>query len=107
MISLSDATLQRVHCLFLEQQYAAVEKSLLETCGDNLPGVNSDYLELAERIRFAVLKLSDGDIGKLQAAIEGAEVDWRDTLMAAGFGSDLVAHLAWYPDCRHTIEGKA
>lgn len=97
MISLSDATRQRLQCLFAGQGGERAEKLLLERCGDNLPGVATDYLQLAERIRFAVLKLSDGDVDKLQAAIAGAAVDWRDTLVAAGFESDTSAHLAWQP----------
>lgn len=90
-----------MHCLFSGQHRDAVEKYLLETCGDNLPGVGPDYLQLAERIRFAVLKLSEGDLKKLQAAIEGATVDWRDTLVAADFAADQSVHLAWKPDCNH------
>ena len=101
MIKLSDATIRCVRCLFPESERAVVAGQLLEECGDNLPGVGSDYSQLAERIRFAVLKLSGGDPGKLLAAIEGAGRDWRDTLMAAGFGHDQKAHLAWQPDCKH------
>jgi len=87
--------------LFSGQHRDAVEKYLLETCGDNLPGVDPDYVQLAERIRFAVLKLSEGDLKKLHAAIEGAAVDWRDTLVAADFAADQLIHLAWKPDCSH------
>ena len=99
MISLSDATRQRLHSLFSGKARDVAELHLLESCGDNLPGVATDYLQLAERIRFAVLKLSGGDLNKLQAAIEGAALDWRDILVAAGFASDKAAHLAWQPDC--------
>ena len=100
MISLSEATRQRLQCLFAGQESEQAEKLLLEGCGDNLPGVAADYTQLAERIRFAVLKLSEGDIDKLQAAIVGATIDWRDTLVAAGFASDGSAHLAWQPGDR-------
>ena len=64
-----------------------------------MPGVAADYLQLAERIRFAVLKLSEGDLKKSQTATEGAKVDWRDTLVVAGFAPDEVAYLAWQRDC--------
>jgi hypothetical protein len=50
-----------------------------------------------DRIRFAVLKLSAGDLVRLGQEIDGAHVDWRDTLMAAGFGQDIHAHLRWNP----------
>jgi hypothetical protein len=34
---------------------------------------------------------------RLRQEIEGAHIDWRDTLMAAGFGEDIHAHLKWNP----------
>src|SRR5687768_5968991 len=48
-----------------------------------------------ERILFAVLKLSKGDLKKLREAIELARFDWRDALMAAGFGHDIHQHERW------------
>lgn len=48
-----------------------------------------------ERIRFAALKLSRGNPHKLLRAIEEARMDWRDLLMAAGFGTDENAHEIW------------
>ena len=48
-----------------------------------------------ERIRFAVLKLSDGDVEKLDAAVNLAKTDWRDLLVAAGFGDSLTEHDCW------------
>jgi len=50
-----------------------------------------------ERIRFAVLKLSEGNIEKLVQGIELAQTDWRDLLMMAGFGEDVEAHDKWKP----------
>lgn len=46
------------------------------------------------RIRFAVIKLAGGDTQRLAEAIELAETDWRDLLMAVEFG-DPDAHWAW------------
>jgi len=41
--------------------------------------------------------LSEGDLSKLRSAVDLANVDWRDLLMAADFG-DPSAHLLWlYP----------
>jgi hypothetical protein len=54
-----------------------------------------------ERCRFAALKLSCGQLEKLRGAIELAAKDWRDLLMAAGFGRDLEAHLRWLPSENH------
>ena len=50
-----------------------------------------------ERIRFAALKLSNGDLGELRQAVQIAGIDWRDVLVAAGFGHDLRAHERWFP----------
>lgn len=97
MIEISKETALRINVLFDDGERELVAGRLLRECGDNLPLVDSTYVELAERIRFAVLKLSGGDIKKLDAEIKNAAIDWRDTLMAAGFGSDTKAHLAWTP----------
>ena len=37
-----------------------------------------------ERIRYAVLKLSHGDLAELRKAVETPQIDWRDVLVAAG-----------------------
>ena len=96
MISLSDATKNRVASLFpSEDDRSEVCRYFELECGDNLPMIDADYVELAERIRFAVLKLSQGRIPHLKDLTDGAKVDWRDTLMMAGFAEDVKAHLAW------------
>ena len=97
MIDLSDATWMRVRAAFPPDQHAAVGRALLERCGDNLPLVDPSYAQLAERIRFAVLKLSGGDLAHLESHLAMAAVDWRDVLVAAGFGEDTRAHLDWMP----------
>lgn len=104
MIELSDETIKRVRNLFPENEWEVVKELLTEECSDNFPMVNSDYFELAERIRFSVLKLSEGNIEKLLNVIQEAAKDWRNTLMAAGFGDDQKAHLGWQPEvnCRRT-----
>jgi hypothetical protein len=51
-------------------------------------------------VRFAVPKLSRGNIEQLEREIEGAHCDWRDTLMAAGFGNDVTAHENWMPEAK-------
>jgi len=100
MIPVSDKTKQCIEALFTEAQWQQVSDYLLSECGDNL--VDGPYLELAERIRFAVLKLSNGDFRQLVTETENAAIDWRDTLVAAGFGDDTKAHLAWAPGVRES-----
>ena len=97
MIELSDATWARVRAAFPADQHAVVGRALLERCGDNLPLVDPTYVTLAERIRFAVLKLSGGDIAQMERHLAMAAVDWRDVLVAAGFGNDTRSHLEWMP----------
>jgi hypothetical protein len=48
----------------------------------------------SERLRFAAIRLSEGDLDKLRYAIEVGERDFRDLLVFAGFG-DVHAHEAW------------
>jgi hypothetical protein len=88
MIELSNETIRRIIIHFHEKDREFVEKKLSLECGDNLPMIESGYTVLAERIRFAVLKLSKGNRKKLGSEINNAAKDWRDTLMATGFGYD-------------------
>jgi hypothetical protein len=74
-----------------------VAELLMRECGNNLPFLeDADALAL-ERPRFAALRVSEGRFDKLKSAIELAKIDWRDLLMAAGFGEDAEAHLRWKP----------
>lgn len=96
MIPLSLATRERLELLFGDQ--AAAAQTVLEAeCGDNLPFCEDATPESLERIRFAVLKMSGGSLSGLLGAVALAKTDWRDVLVAAGFATDLSAHLAWKP----------
>ncbi len=94
---LSPETRRRVEALFAGAARDAAA-GLLETgCGANLPlWIPADPVGL-ERIRFAALKLSRGNVDELRRAVELAQVDWRDVLVAAGFGRDPRAHERWFP----------
>lgn len=97
MIDLSDTTIERIDALFPADERAEVEEFLKTECGDNLPFCRNSDKHQMERIRFAVLKLSKGEMKKLVEAIDLAQKDWRDVLMAAGFGEDPEAHKKWRP----------
>jgi hypothetical protein len=97
MISISVDTSRRIEALFPEQEWRRVSDYLMNECGDNLPLVETSYTELAERIRFAVLKLSRRNFGLLVEESQHAAIDWRDILVAAGFADDPESHLAWEP----------
>ena len=61
----------------------------------NLPSCGNQDSYGMERIRFAALKISKGNMLKLLQAIDEARMDWRDLLMAADFGFDVHAHETW------------
>lgn len=97
MIPLSSAVRLRVEKLFPASIRAEVIAVLEEHCGESLPMMAGRPPEDCDRVRCAVLKLSCGNFVRLLAAVADAKVDWRDTLMAAGFGHDVRAHEAWLP----------
>jgi hypothetical protein len=87
---------RRIAILFGPNDIELVSSLLTDQCGPNL----TEFPELQERIRCAVLKLSHGDLNVLGRAIDLAKCDWRDALVAAGFGDDIKAHESWWPDDR-------
>jgi hypothetical protein len=94
---LSPKTVEHIDSLFQPVCREEVVELLMHRCGTNLPFLQkSDEFEL-ERVRFAALKLSGGNLEKLRQAIKLAQTDWRDLLLAAGFGHDVNAHKAWSP----------
>lgn len=93
--ALSTRTRQLVDSLFDPIDVDEACFWLEEECGNNLPFCSDSDENHMERIRFAALKLSKGNPHKLLRAIEEARTDWRDLLLAAGFGTDENAHDAW------------
>ena len=96
-IPLSPGTRQRLEVLFPPAEWAGAARLLVEECGDNLPFQEKATELSLERIRFAALKLSGGDLPRLRQAIQLAKTDWRDLLVAAEFGNDVRAHETWFP----------
>lgn len=94
-IPLSRESEKRLVLLFPRTQHDLVRATLLEKCGSMLPGLESVNDVTIDRYRFAVLKLSNGNIDKLNKAILLAQTDCRDLLVAAGFGENLTAHESW------------
>lgn len=97
MVPLSPLTESQILALFPRDDVAVVRHLLETQCGDGLPLVASGWTTLIERIRAGVLRLSGGRLDRLRAAIDDAHRDWRDVLVAAGFGHDLEAHRRWQP----------
>ena len=94
---LSEATVQRVDTLFQPEDRERAKSLLYEQCGNNLPFLRKLGPTELERFRFAALKISDGSIPKLENAVNLAQADWRDLLVAAGFANDVREHVKWQP----------
>ena len=82
-----------ITALFTPDEREIISEMLIEEC--NVERLHSSTAEGLERIQLAILKLSNGEVDKFLAAAELAQLDWRDVLMAAGFGNDLESHSSW------------
>ena len=99
---LSKKTLNYLAIMFEGEDRELAAQLLLEQCGNNLPGLeNGDAVQL-ERFRFAALKVSGGQLAKLERAVQLAQTDWRDLLVLAGFAEDLKAHETWTPGTKQS-----
>lgn len=95
-VKITAGTQWRIKLLFQLSDRDRVVELLERECSTNLPFLENCEAHELERIQFAALKLSDGDLGKLIEAIRLAQTDWRDLLFAAGFeGSET--HAKWVP----------
>jgi hypothetical protein len=86
-----------VDILFPPDDRERAKALLYEQCGNNLPFLEKADMYQLERFRFAALKYSDGSLAKLESAVNLAQQDWRDLLMATGFANDVEAHRSWEP----------
>lgn len=93
-MELSSKNEQLVDALF-DQEYASHLKGRLRMeVGENLPCCEKSNPKGMERIRFSVIKLISENRYDEDQSIELAKVDWRDLLMAAGYGN-TEAHKKW------------
>ena len=99
---LSLLTRQLVEITFRSPDATEAILWLKQDCGDNLPFCAGQNESEMERLRFAAIKLSKGNLHQLRKAIDLARIDWRDLLMAAGFGDDVDAHNEWAKEVLHT-----
>ena len=77
------------------QQAEIAGRILAEQYGTDLPFCKDNDEYQLERSRFAALKSSQGNLDKLQKAVEMAKRDWRDEPTWAGFAERLTAHGEW------------
>ncbi len=97
---LSKETEKRIDLLFAPGDHEEVRTILLNECGNNLPLLQNADENILDRFRSAALKLSDGDLVRLDEAIKLARFDWRDLLVAAGFADNPRVHTRWLPEQR-------
>jgi len=95
MIDLSDRTRQLIDVFFSDKVKEEAIFFLQNECAENLPLGKMGTPEGIEKIRFAVIKISNGDIDVLGKAISLASADWRDVLVWADFANDVEAHNKW------------
>ena len=97
MVELSDRTKRIIERMFPAADWRRAGGLLESGCAENLPLVreHNPTPQSLERLRFAVIKLSGGSINKLRETLVIAQHDWRDVLMAAGFGHSLEEHNRW------------
>ena len=96
-IPLTEAARLRVERLFRPEEVPAVVELLEHQCGELLPLWRGKTPAEFDRVRFAALKVSAGDLEALRRAVEMARTDWRDLLVAAGFAHDSEEHRRWNP----------
>ena len=101
MSELSQDTKNLVHALFKSREALEVCGMLENECGTEALSCGGWTPAQLERIRFAVLRLVKDKTMSLESAINLAKTDWRDLLMAAGFGNDPNAHKTWAREIVH------
>ena len=90
MMRLSERTEKIIKVLFEEELQDEVRNAFFEKLFIPLRKI-----EVSERICFAALKYSKGELDRLFIALEEGSKDYRDLLVAAYFASDLNAHEKW------------
>lgn len=58
----------------------------------------TDSCPVEDSNRDPEIEQAGGGLALLGEAIRLARIDWRDLLVAAGFGEDPAAHLRWRPE---------
>ena len=84
-LELTDKTSKILNIFFSGDEKIIVTNMLKNKCGNNLPFCETFTPNQVERIRLAIIKLSEGQLERVHSAVELANTDWRDLLIAAGF----------------------
>lgn len=95
MSELSQNTKNLVDALYQSREALEVYDILENECGTEDLSCEGWSPTQMERIRCSVLKLAKENKMNLDSAVKLAQKDWRDLLIAAGFGNELNAHEKW------------
>jgi hypothetical protein len=82
-VELTELVHRKVCQLFSEEEQPETILLLEKQCGRGLPFYESAGPRDLERVRLAVLKLSDGNLSELRKQVDLAKRDWRDVLVFA------------------------
>jgi hypothetical protein len=76
---LTAAVSQKIDAIFPPESREAARRMIAERCGADLPLSNHIGPDPSgfDRIRFAVLKLSGGDLERLRREIDDAHLKWN------------------------------
>jgi hypothetical protein len=91
--SVSEEARARIGLMFTLEERASAERILIDQLNPGLRHIKAGNLD---RWHFAALKLSEGEIAKLESAAALGRKDWRDLLVAANFGT-ADAYRTWQP----------
>ena len=81
---------------------AEVLDLLNDKCTASAFHIRDTAAQLLERIQMAIIRKSDWNPQFMATTIERDSVDFRDLLMARGFGHDTEAHIDWWKTAMKT-----
>lgn len=81
---------------FQADSYLEAKRALELNAGRTIPFCGNSSSAQLDRIRFAIIKLSEGCNQQLNNAIELAHNDWRKLLICADFGANPLEHDNWF-----------
>jgi len=94
-VNLSKRTIFLIDNIFDDELSECAQNLLSQECTKAILSCDSWDESQLERIWFAAIKISGGDLDKLMDAIVLSQVDWRDLLISAGFADNLDSHNKW------------
>jgi hypothetical protein len=86
MAEIRDEVREEVRRRFPREVEARVVRALSDM--EDPPASSPSWSRARARVHLAIIKLADGNLDRLLANVVQAQIDWRDTLCAAGLEND-------------------